>query len=557
MQRGMTRREVLRTGVAGAAAVAVGSGLLGRNGEAWADDGQNASKNANENEGPPGRTGHDEDDHHDDDGVVERSIGSLQRSMRKGELTAVDLVTAYVERIARLDKAGPTVNSIIEVNPDALAIAAALDRERRRRGPRGPLHGIPIVVKDNIATADGMQTTAGSLALVGAKVPADAALVANLRKAGAIVLAKTNLSEWANFRSFNANSGWSGRGGLTVNPYLLTHSACGSSSGSGAAVAASFAAAAVGTETDGSITCPAALCGIVGIKPTQSLMPGAGIVPLAHSQDTAGPMGRTVADVAALLPGLTGERADTYTRRLRKGALRGARIGVARQFFGTADDPFTAETAPVWDTALAALREAGAVLVDPVDVPNVDKYFDTELTVLLYEFKADINAYLAGLVSSPVRSLADLIAFDNANAATELKYFDQSIFDAAEATTDLRDPVYLDALATDLRFSRGEGIDQVLREQHLDALVWPTSGPAWKVELGKGDTFNSVGTTSPPAVAGYPHVTVPAGFDGPLPLGFSIVGPAGSDARMLAYAYAFEQTIEARRPPQYLGTRPG
>ena len=230
---------------------------------------------------------------------------------------------------------------------------------------------------------------------------------------------------------------------------------------------------------------------------------------------------------------------------------------MARQFFGTADDPFTAETAPVWDAALSALRDAGAILVDPVVVPNVDRYFDTELTVLLYEFKADINAYLAGLVSSPVRSLADLIAFNNANAATELRYFDQSIFEAAEATTDLTDPVYLDALATDLRFSRGEGLDQVLREQQLDALVWPTSGPAWKVELGKGDTFNSVGTTSPPAVAGYPHVTVPAGFDGPLPLGFSIVGPAGSDARMLAYAYAFEQTIEARRPPQYLGTRPG
>lgn len=528
----MTRRGLLRTGLGSAAALALGgAGAVAPTTPVWAERGR----------------GHDDD-------VDDRSLADLADALREGEVSSVALVRAYQARIARYDEAGPTVNSVIELNPDAEAIAAQLDRERSRGRRRGPLHGVPILVKDNIATADRMQTTAGSLALVGARVPADADIVANLRRAGAVILGKTNLSEWANFRSFSSNSGWSGRGGLTVNPHLLTHSACGSSSGSGAAVAASFAAAAVGTETDGSITCPSSICGIVGIKPTQAIVPGRGIVPLAHSQDTAGPMGRTVRDVAMLLPGLTGERPDTYTRGLRKGALKGARIGVARQFFGAPDDPDAIATAPIWEAAVTALRDAGAVVIDPVEVPNVDRLFENELTVLLYEFKADIDAYLASLVTSPVRSLADLIAFNDANAATELQFFDQSIFLAAQETTGLSDPVYLDALANDLRYSRAEGIDAALAAHRLDALVWPTTGPAWPITLGSGDIFDTVGTTTPPAVAGYPHVTVPAGFVGPLPVGWSFAGTARTDARLLAYAYAFEQTVQARRAPRFLAS---
>ena len=554
----MTRRSVLRLGLAGTAAAIASTG--GWAGTAWADDRSgDGGDPGGEGRDDRGREGHD-------GGVEERSIASLRRGLRDGEMTSVELVSAYVERIARLDKSGPTVNSIIELNPDALEIAASLDRERRKRGVRGPLHGIPIVVKDNIGTLDRMQTTAGSLALVGSKVPADAGLITNLRNAGAIILGKTNLSEWANFRSFQSNSGWSGRGGLTANPYLLTHNACGSSSGSGAAAAASFAAAAVGTETDGSVTCPASICGIVGLKPTRGLVPRSGIVPLAHSQDTAGPMGRTVADVATLLPALTGEPSNRYLRRLRKDALEGARIGIARQFFGRLvddpndpsikADPVALGTAPIWEAAIAALADAGAVIIDPIEVADTDKYGNTELTVLLYEFKADLNSYLASLTSSPVRTLADVIAFNTANAATELKYFDQSIMDAAQATTGLTTQEYLDALANDVTTSRA-GLDAAFAAHHLDAIVYPTTGPAWKTLLGQGDIFDTIGFTSAPAVSGYPHVTLPAGFDGVLPVGVSIIGPAGSDARMLAYAFAFEQATNHRRRPTFLPNMPG
>jgi amidase len=543
----MTRRSVLRAGAAGVAAMALAGNDPARAFAQVSGNGDGAGDRERERH---------------DDGIVDRSIVSLHKALREGELTSVELVNAYLERIAAFDRSGPTVNSIIELNPDALEIAAALDRERHKKGGgRGLLHGIPIVVKDNIATADKMETTAGSLALVGAKVPADAALIANLRRAGAIVLAKTNLSEWANFRSFTSNSGWSGRGGLTANPYLLTHNACGSSSGSGAAASASFAAAAVGTETDGSVTCPASICGIVGLKPTHGLVSGNGIVPLAHSQDTAGPMGRTVTDVAALLAAMTGEPANRYTSKLRKGSLRGARVGVARQFFGrlvndpndpnVLADPVALRTAPVWEAAIAALRDAGATVVDPIVVADADKYGATELTVLLYEFKADLNAYLASLVSSPVRTLAEVIAFNTANAATELQFFDQSIMEAAEATTGLSTQEYLDALANDITTSRA-GLDAAFAKDDLDAIVYPTTGPAWETFLGKGDIFDTIGFTSAPAVSGYPHVTVPAGFDGVLPIGFSIVGPAGSDARILSYAYAFEQETKARRAPKFL-----
>lgn len=495
--------------------------------------------------------------------VVEASVADLQEAMAKGRVTSKELTALYLARIGRLDKAGPRLNAIIELNPEALAIAEALDRERKQKGARGPLHGIPVVIKDNIATADRMQTTAGSLALVGVKPPRDAFVVEKLRRAGAVILGKANLSEWANMRSTRSTSGWSARGGLTRNPYALDRNPSGSSSGSAVAVAASLAAIAVGTETDGSITSPSSVNGLVGIKPTVGLVSRAGIVPIAHSQDTAGPMGRTVADAAALLTAMAGTdprdaetadasiRAADYVKALDRGALKGARIGVVRgQLTAPRNDLAAAEI----EKALAVLRAQGAILVDVPELPNAGKYAQSEIDVLLTELKADMAAYLAEYApGAKVKTLADLIAFNEANKDREMPYFGQELFVRAEAKGGLDSREYQDALAANRRLSRMEGIDKVLVENRLDALVAPSNQPAWLTDFIKGDASGG-GFTQAAAVAGYPHVTVPAGFVRGLPVGISFVGTAWSEPRLVALAYAFEQASKARRPPKYLRT---
>jgi amidase len=492
--------------------------------------------------------------------VVEASIADLQAAMTKGRITSRQLTALYLARIKAVDKAGPRINSVIEVNPDALAIAAALDKERKEKGARGPLHGIPVLIKDNIATADRMQTTAGSLALVGVKPPRDAFLVVRLREAGAVILGKTNLSEWANIRSTRSTSGWSARGGLTRNPYALDRNTSGSSSGSGAAIAASLAAVAVGTETDGSITSPANANGLVGIKPTLGLVSRAGIIPIAHSQDTAGPMTRSVADAAALLTAIAGTdardeatrdasaRMVDYTKHLDPNALKGARIGVIRGQMTLARNDLVAVEI---EKALEVMRARGATLVDLPELPHMDKYRDTELTVLLYELKADLAAYLAEYApGAPVKTLADVIAFNERHRDQEMPYFGQEHFIAAEAKGGLDAKEYLDALAMNHRLSRAEGIDKALADNQLDALVAPSGQPAWLTDFIKGDASGG-GFTSPAAIAGYPHVTVPAGFVQGLPCGLSFVGTAWSDARLIALAYAFEQASRTRRPPAF------
>jgi amidase len=490
--------------------------------------------------------------------VEEKSIAQLQEAMEKGRVTSKRLVQLYLARIKAIDKAGPKLNAVIELNPDAIAIAEALDRERREKGPRGPLHGIPVLLKDNIATADRMGTTAGSLALVGAKPPRDAFLVAKLREAGAVILGKTNLSEWANIRSSRSTSGWSARGGLTRNPYALDRNTSGSSSGSGAAIAASLAAIAVGTETDGSITSPSSINGLVGIKPTVGLVSRAGIIPISHSQDTAGPMARSVSDAAALLTAMAGgdprdkataeasSKASDYA--LDAGALKGARIGVVRKNFAAND-----RVAAVIDGALDVLRAQGATLVD-VELPNAGKYDESELTVLLYELKADLNAYLAEYApAAKVKTLADIIAFDEENKAREMPYFAQEYFVRAEAKAGLDSQEYRYALAANRRLAGAEGIDKALADHQLDALVAPTGGLAWMTDFVNGDASGE-SFTQPAAVAGYPHVTVPAGQVQGLPCGISFVGPAWSEARLVGYAYAYEQASRARKPPTFAKT---
>ena len=494
-----------------------------------------------------------------EDAIVEASIAELQAAMQSGKLTARALVGAYLARIRAIDRSGPRLNSIIELNPEALAIAAELDRERKANGARGPLHGIPILIKDNIATADRMQTTAGSLALLGVKPPRDAHLVTRLRQAGAVILGKTNLSEWANIRSTRSTSGWSARGGLTRNPYALDRNTSGSSSGSAAAAAASLAAAAVGTETDGSITSPSAINGVVGIKPTLGLISRNGIIPIAHSQDTAGPMARTVADAAVLLTAMAGTdprddatreataRAVDYTRHLERNGLAGARIGVVRANFGGRNDLVSA----VVEQALPVLKAGGAILIDPVELPNVAKYAQTELEVLLYELKANLVAYLAEFApGSRIRSLTDLIAFNERERDREMPFFGQELFLRAEAKGGLDSTEYLDALANNHRYARAEGIDQVLNEHRLDALVAPTTGPAWLTDFYKGDSSGG-GFSSPAAVAGYPHITVPAGFVHGLPAAISFVGAAWSEATLIRLAYAYEQASKQRRAPAF------
>ncbi len=496
--------------------------------------------------------------------LEEATIASLQAAMTRGDQSARSIAEGYLARIAALDKSGPQINSVIEVNSEALQLADALDRERKERGARGPLHGIPILLKDNIDTGDRMQTTAGSLALVGAPAPRDAYVAERLRRAGALILGKTNLTEWANFRSTHATSGWSGRGGQTRCPYVLERNPCGSSSGSGAGIAASLAAVAVGTETDGSVVCPASANGLVGLKPTLGLVSRAGIIPLAHSQDTAGPMARTVRDAALLLGAMTGidprdaatsasagHIAPDYTATLDADALRGKRLGVVRSYFG-----FDPGVDRVMEASLAAIEEAGAILIDPVVLPKAGKYDDSEGVVLRYEFKADIAAYLATRTGSDVpRSLAALIAYNSKHAAAEMPWFGQELFEQSEAKGPLTDKAYLGALSRNHRLSRGEGIDAALRAHRLDALIAPTGGPAWMTDLVVGDHFTG-GYSTASAVSGYPHITVPAGLVHGLPVGMSFFAGAWAEPTLLAIAYAFEQSTTARRPPRYLERAP-
>jgi len=494
--------------------------------------------------------------------LSEIMVAKLQDEMRAGRLSARSIAGKYLARIEGVDKRGPAVNSVIEVNPDALAIAAEVDRERQAKGPRGPLHGIPVLIKDNIATRDRMMTTAGSLALVGARAPKDAFVVKKLREAGAVILGKTNLSEWANIRSSHSTSGWSGRGGLTRNPYALDRNPSGSSSGSGAAVSANFCALALGTETDGSIISPSCVNGIVGIKPTVGLVSRAGIIPIAHSQDTAGPMARTVTDAAILLGTLTGVDGDDpateasrgkaltdYTKFLDPSGLRGSRIGVVRKFFGNND-----AVDRLMNQAIEEMKRQGAVLVDPADLGAVDQLGDSELQVLLYELKADLNSYLAALEpGARVHSLQEVIEFNERNREKEMPYFGQDLFIKAQAKGSLAEKEYLDALEKNRRLTRKEGIDAIMEKLQLDALVAPTGGPAWLTDLVDGD-HDSGGSSTPAAVAGYPNINVPLGVVFGLPVGISFFGKAYSEPVLIKLAYAFEQATRFRRAPQFLLT---
>jgi amidase len=488
--------------------------------------------------------------------LIELSIAELGRRLESGALTAARATQLYRERIEALDS---RVASVIELNPDAEAIARELDRERAAGRVRGPLHGVPILLKDNIDTADRMTTTAGSLALEGSVPARDSTVARALRDAGAVLLGKTNMSEWANFRARPSSSGWSARGGQCRNPYVLDRSPCGSSSGSGVAVAASFCSAAIGTETDGSIVCPSSHCGLVGIKPTVGLVSRAGIIPISHSQDTAGPMARTVADAAAVLSALTATdprdpatlgRPDRvppdYSTFLDAGALRGRRLGVARKLFG-----FHASVDRLMEDAIAALREAGAVIVDPIALESKQELSEAEQEVLLYEFKTDIAAYLATLgPGTGARTLEDLVRFNEENREREMPYFGQERFLASVAKGPLTDPAYLEALETSRRLARGEGIDGMLDRDQLDAIVAPTGGPAWTIDLVNGDHFLG-GSSSFAAVAGYPNVTVPAGMVLGLPVGISFFGRAWSEATLIGIAYAFEQATLHRKAPTF------
>lgn len=490
----------------------------------------------------------------------EITISDLQSRMKAGSLNAEQIAGMYLERIEEIDRHGPELHAVIEVNPDALQIARSLDTEFKTKGPRGPLHGIPVLIKDNIDTGDKMQTTAGSLALDGSPAVRDAFLVERLRAAGAVLLGKTNLSEWANFRSSHSTSGWSGRGRQTKNPYALDRNPCGSSSGTGAGISANLAAAGVGTETDGSIVCPSSVCGIVGIKPTLGLISRAGIIPIAHSQDTAGPMARSVRDAAILLGVLAGvdpRDAETkasarksfadYTQFLDANGLRGARLGIARQYFDIG--PAVTE---VMDECIDLMKHAGAEIVDPVELSSFGKWGDTELEVLLYEFKADLNEYLAAR-GAKVKSLADCIAFNRAHASEEMPYFQQELMEQAQERGPLSDKTYKDALSKNRKLTRKDGIDAVLGKFKLDAIVGPTAGPAWVTDWVNGDRADS-GCASPPAVAGYPHITVPAGFKFGLPLGISFFGAAWSEPKLIKIAYAFEQSRKARCKPGFAPT---
>ena len=514
--------------------------------------------------------------------LEEATIAGLQQRMQSGQDTSRSLVDKYLARIEAVDRSGPALHSVLEVNPDARTIADRLDAERKSRGPRGPLHGIPILIKDNIATADRMLTTAGSLALAGSAAPRDAFIVQRLRDAGAVILGKTNLSEWANFRSTHSTSGWSGRGGQTKNPYALDRNPSGSSSGSGASIAANLAAAAVGTETDGSIVSPSNSNGLVGFKPTLGLLSRSGIVPIAHSQDTAGPMARTVADAAALLGAMAGEDPDDpatrpthgsaaaggrgtqlagadprarpgaqdYTRFLDPNGLKGARIGVVRnKYFG-----YSPAADRLAEAAIAEMKKQGATIVDPANIATLGKFDDGEFDVLLFEFKADLNKYLTWLgAASPVHSLTDVIAFNEAHKDQEMPYFGQEIMAMAEKKGPLTSARYTAALARNRQMARALGIDAVMTKFKLDALVAPTGGPAWLTDIVSGDSSaaNAASPSTVTSVAGYPHITVPAGYYRGLPVGMSFFGRAWSEPTLIKLAYAYEQATKHRRPPTF------
>jgi amidase len=492
----------------------------------------------------------------------ETTIAALQSGMAAGKYSALSLARKYLDRIDDVDKHGPEINSVIELNPDALSIASDLDKERKAKGPRGPLHGIPVLIKDNIDTHDRMTTTAGSLALGGSIPLQDSFVAKKLRDAGAVILGKTNLSEWANFRSSHSSSGWSGRGGQTKNPYVLDRNPCGSSSGTGASVAANLSAIGVGTETDGSVVCPSNANSLVGIKPTLGLISRAGIIPIAHSQDTAGPMSRTVTDAAILLGVLTGiDSRDSatkasagksfadYAKFLDANGLKGARIGVHRKGFG-----FNDAVDKLMTDCIDIMKKRGAMVIDPADIPTQGKFDDSELEVLLYEFKADLNSYLASLgPRAPVKSLKEIIDFNEQYRDREMPYFGQDLFIKAQAKGPLTDKAYRDALAKDQRMSRKEGIDFVMDKNKLDAMIAPTGGPAWPTDWVNGDHFTG-GYSTASAVAGYPHITVPAGYVFGLPVGISFFGRAWSEPTLIKFAYAFEQATKARRPPQFLPT---
>jgi amidase len=496
--------------------------------------------------------------------IEEASILELSSSMAAGETSAHELTAAHLDRIEKLDRSGPAINAVIETNPDALAIASALDQERAAGKIRGPLHGIPILVKDNIDTHDRLQTASGSLALEGNIAARDAFLVERLRSAGAIILGKANLSEWANFRGMRSVSGWSSRGGLTRNPYALDRSACGSSSGSAAAVSASLCAGAFGTETDGSIICPSQTCGVVGLKPTLGLISRSGIIPIAHSQDSAGPIGRTVEDVAILLGAVVGvdpqdhatrssekRYLNDYTRYLVRDGLKGKRIGVSRNMLGT-----DKRTTAILEASLDVMNQEGAVIVDPADLPNWDEFGESELEVLYFEFKSDLNRYLQALgPQARVHSLEDVIKFNEDNKARVMPYFGQGRMLAAQKKGPLTTRKYREALARNHRLTRSEGIDALMVDNKLDAVVVVSGGPAWNIDLANGDPSSwDMESTSPAAVAGYPHITVPAGEIFGLPVGISFFARAWREPELLKIAYAFEQALKARKPPRFLPT---
>ena len=492
----------------------------------------------------------------------EVTIPQLQDGMKSGKYTAQSLVEKYLARIDEIDKRGPAVNAIIELNPDALSIAKALDQERNAKGARGPLHGIPVLIKDNIDTADRMMTTAGSLALVGSKPPKDSFVAQRLRAAGAVILGKTNLSEWANIRSSHSVSGWSGRGGLTKNPYALDRNACGSSSGTGAGISANLAVVGIGTETDGSIVCPSSSNGLAGIKPTVGLVSRGGIIPISHSQDGAGPMCRTVRDAAILLGALTGVDPDDsataasagksqtdYAQYCDPHGLKGARIGVARKYFG-----FNDAVDALMEQSLNVMKTQGATLVDPADIATLGKFDETELLVFMYELKADLNAYLARLgPGAPVRTLQDIIDFNDRNRQKEMPYFGQDLFVKAQSKGPLSEKEYLEAVEKNHQLARTEGIDALMDKYHLDAIVAPTGGPAWLTDLVNGD-HSAGGSSNAAAVAGYPNVNVTAGFLSGLPVGISFFGRAWSEPTLIKMAYSFEQAIKARQAPRFLNS---